>query len=139
MAPRVRFLQNAQKKRLENDPEKAGLSQEVEQSGAVHFTSSVDEAERRGALFSETITLEEEEIKELSSKESEAEGASQGQLQTEEESLAGKGSKAECMQLFEEDDDDTKDLDVLTVKRRNVFGLESKDSIALVRGFFFPF
>ncbi|XP_066476098.1 probable ATP-dependent RNA helicase DDX10 [Tiliqua scincoides] len=130
VAPRVRFLQNAQKKRLENELEKAGPSQGAKQSE--HFPSSSDEVERCRALFSETILLEGEEIKGPSSKKSEAEdGALQGQPETEEESVTGKGSKAECMQFFEENDDDMKDLDVLTVKRRNVFGLESRDSAAL--------
>ncbi|KAJ6662342.1 hypothetical protein lerEdw1_012506 [Lerista edwardsae] len=137
VAPRVRFLQNAQKKRLENEPEKAGPSQGTQQSGTAHFTSSRDEVKSCRVLFGETVTLEGEEMKEPSSKESEAEdGASEGQSEVEEESGTAKGSEAECRQFFEEDDDDdTKDLDVLTVKRRNVFGLESRESVALVSVF----
>ncbi|XP_053168415.1 probable ATP-dependent RNA helicase DDX10 [Hemicordylus capensis] len=135
VAPRVRFLQKAQKKMLESEPERESLSQETEQSEDACLPFSNEEVEQCRAHFSETVTLKGEENKEHSSNNSEAEDdTSQGPSEAEEEPVTGKGSKAECMQFFEEsdsDDDNLKNLAVLTVKRRNVFGLESGDSVAV--------
>nr|XP_034970313.1 probable ATP-dependent RNA helicase DDX10 isoform X3 [Zootoca vivipara] len=134
VAPRVRFLQKLQKKTPENEPEKEGPLQQTDEPQNAPFSVTNDDVERCRALFSETAVLGGDEDIELSSKDSETEDdASQAQTETEEEPIAVKGSEAERLQFFEEsnsDDDDTKDLDVLTVKRRNVFGLEPGEKIA---------
>ncbi|XP_034970311.2 probable ATP-dependent RNA helicase DDX10 [Zootoca vivipara] len=134
VAPRVRFLQKLQKKTPENEPEKEGPLQQTDEPQNAPFSVTNDDVERCRALFSKTAVLGGDEDIELSSKDSETEDdASQAQTETEEEPIAVKGSEAERLQFFEEsnsDDDDTKDLDVLTVKRRNVFGLEPGEKIA---------
>ncbi|XP_054830831.1 probable ATP-dependent RNA helicase DDX10 [Eublepharis macularius] len=131
VAPRVRFLQKAQKKKLES--EKEGLLEGTGHSKEAPSLSS-EEVEKCRALFSETVTLAGEETKELSGGDSEMEDdAFQGQSESEEEPLTCKGLKAESVQFFEDDDgdDDAKELDVLTVKRRNVFGLKPRGSVTL--------
>ncbi|XP_020658821.3 putative ATP-dependent RNA helicase DDX10 [Pogona vitticeps] len=131
VAPRVRFLQKVQKKMLENEPEEEGPLEGKEQPKEKVFSSSNEDTEKCKALFSGTVTLGAEEMKKLSSKSSGMEAdASHGESETEEEPIVVQGSKAECLKFFEEDhsddddDDESKNPDVLTVKRRNVFGLE---------------
>ncbi|XP_061484627.1 probable ATP-dependent RNA helicase DDX10 [Rhineura floridana] len=135
VAPRVRFLQKVQKKMLENEPEKGEPLQGANEPEDACFSLSNNDVEKCRALFSETIMLGGEEEKELSSKDSETEDdAPQGQTEVEEEPVTVKHLEAERLQFFEEgdsDDDDSKELDVLTVKRRNVFGLESGDKVPL--------
>ncbi|XP_033002149.1 probable ATP-dependent RNA helicase DDX10 [Lacerta agilis] len=130
VAPRVRFLQKLQKKTPENEPEKERPLQQTDEPQNAPFSVSNDDVEKCRALFSETAVLGGDEDIEDSETEDDA---SQAQTETEEEPLAVKGSEAERLQFFEEgdsDDDDTKDLDVLTVKRRNVFGLEPGEKVA---------
>ncbi|CAI5773229.1 probable ATP-dependent RNA helicase DDX10 [Podarcis lilfordi] len=134
VAPRVRFLQKLQKKTPENEPEKERSLQQTDEPQNAPFSVSNDDVEKCRALFSETAVLGGDEDIALSSKDSETEDdASQTQTETEEEPIAVKGSEAERLQFFEggdSDDDDTEDLDVLTVKRRNVFGLEPGEKVA---------
>ncbi|XP_062983148.1 probable ATP-dependent RNA helicase DDX10 [Elgaria multicarinata webbii] len=134
VAPRVRFLQKVQKKMFENEPEKENPLKGTEQPEDAGFSVSNEEAEYCRVPFSEAVKLGGEEMKEFSNKGSETENdTSQDQPETGEEPVTVKGSKAERLKFFEEDDgdddDDTKDFDVLTVKRRNVFGLEARDNI----------
>ncbi|KAH0625136.1 hypothetical protein JD844_033281 [Phrynosoma platyrhinos] len=117
VAPRVRFLQKVQKKMLENEPEREGPLRRTEQTEEGAHVGNEDVEECR-ALFSETAMLRGEEMKKLSDRNSETEDdTSSGQPETEEEPVMVKGSKAECLQFFEEEDGedgDTKDVDVLT-------------------------
>ncbi|XP_044297370.1 probable ATP-dependent RNA helicase DDX10 isoform X1 [Varanus komodoensis] len=136
VAPRVRFLQKMQKKIFENDPEKGNPLKGAEQPEDAYFHVSKEDVEKCRALCTEAVLLGGEGMNKLSSKDSETEDdASQGQSEVEEDPETVKGSKAECLKFMEgsdgEDEDDTKDPDVLTVKRLNVFGLEAGDNTAL--------
>ncbi|XP_060090826.1 probable ATP-dependent RNA helicase DDX10 [Heteronotia binoei] len=131
VAPRVRFLQKAQKKLLGNDSEKEVLLGTTDHFEGAPSSSCNEETEKHRALFSETVTLAKEESRELPRKDNEMEeDALQGESESEEELLIWKGLKTPSAQFFE-DDDDMKDVDVLTIKRQNVFGLESGGSVAL--------
>ncbi|XP_015270882.1 PREDICTED: probable ATP-dependent RNA helicase DDX10 [Gekko japonicus] len=132
VAPRVRFLQKAQKKMLGNDPEKEVLLGGTDHPEEAPSSFSGEEVEKCRALLSETVTLAGEEIRELPRKDNGMEeDALPGQSESEEEPLMCKDLKTPSVQFFDDDDEDTKDVDVLTVKRRNVFGLESRGNVAL--------
>ncbi|KAJ7320155.1 hypothetical protein JRQ81_019666 [Phrynocephalus forsythii] len=127
VAPRVRFLQKVQKKMLENPPEKGGPLEREEQPKETFFSSSKEDTEKGKVFLSGTVTSGAEKMKTHSGKSSGTEDdTSEDEYEIEGEPGLVKGSKAECLNFFEEkdSDDDTKDPDVLTVKRRNVFGLE---------------
>nr|XP_056714860.1 probable ATP-dependent RNA helicase DDX10 [Euleptes europaea] len=130
VAPRVRFLQKAQKKMLGNDPETECLLGGTDHPEKAPSSLSNEEAEKCRTLFSETVTLAEE-MRELPSKDNGTEDdVLQGESESEDEPLMHKDLEPPPVQFFE-DDDDTKDVDVLTVKRRNVFGLEPRSSVPL--------
>lgn len=141
MAPRVRFLQKAQKKILGSDPEKEegkdGLLGRIDHPEEAPSSLSSEEVEKCKALVSDTVTFAGEETRELSRKDNETEGdVLLGESESEEEQLMCKDLKTPSVQFFEDDeDDDAKAVDVLTVKRRNVFGLEPRGSVALVSAF----
>uniref|UniRef100_A0A8C0G3D4 ATP-dependent RNA helicase n=1 Tax=Chelonoidis abingdonii TaxID=106734 RepID=A0A8C0G3D4_CHEAB len=141
--PRVRFLQKAQKQLSVNEslegkshPERTGQCED-----ACSLVSN-EEVEERGTHFKEKISTvqrmkgegrkEEPEEKELPSKVIDKEGDESEELSEEEEVPSiNKVPKAESINFLADDDDDFRDLDLLTVKRQNVFGLEAKDLAVL--------
>lgn len=115
---------------------------------ASSFTSN-EEVDSFRAYFSKRMSIvqttegeerkEETEKKTIPSKvidkEVDVSEVSEEQSEGEEDiPVISRVPKAESMQFFEEDDgdDDIRDLDLLTVKRRNIFGSEANDSSALV-------
>ncbi|XP_014456199.1 probable ATP-dependent RNA helicase DDX10 [Alligator mississippiensis] len=149
VAPRVRFLQKAQKQLSVNESTEgnAPLKETVKCEDASSFTSN-EEVDSFRAYFSKRMSIvqttegeerkEETEKKTIPSKvidkEVDVSEVSEEQSEGEEDiPVISRVPKAESMQFFEEDDgdDDIRDLDLLTVKRRNIFGSEANDSSAL--------
>ncbi|KAM6446867.1 putative ATP-dependent RNA helicase DDX10 [Liasis olivaceus] len=131
VAPRVRFLQKVQKKMHTEKPEKEG----TEQAEDTQFSLSDEDLEKCRRIFSRTGLLGQQETEGLSGKSSPEEDALQSQSELEEPTTVHE-SKPECLNFFEDndgdDDDDDASKDVLIVKRRNVFDLESEEKAALV-------
>ncbi|KFW80013.1 putative ATP-dependent RNA helicase DDX10, partial [Manacus vitellinus] len=151
MAPRVRFLQRVRKQLCANEAANGtDHSDETEQNE--NTLSSIKGVEKRGTNFtgktSVDKTKENERRKETeecsSSEDAEESGESEDELKelSEEEEAEKEGPipsrvpNSDSAQFFEDDDDDddddddTKGLDLLTVKQRDVFGVESKDNPA---------
>uniref|UniRef100_A0A670ZKX4 ATP-dependent RNA helicase n=1 Tax=Pseudonaja textilis TaxID=8673 RepID=A0A670ZKX4_PSETE len=129
VAPRVRFLQKVQKKLHTAELEKEG-KEPVEDT---KFSLSDEELEKCRRIFSRTGMLGQKEPEGLSGKSSPVEEALQSPSEPEEPAIVHE-SKPESLNFFEDDDDDGDDddnafKDVLTVKRRNVFGLEPEEKI----------
>ncbi|NWU81860.1 DDX10 helicase, partial [Onychorhynchus coronatus] len=152
MAPRVRFLQRVRKQLCANEAASGtDHSDETEQN---ENTLSINEegVEECGTSFngktSVNKTKENKRRKETeecsaSSEGAEESGESEDELKelSEEEEVEKEGPvpsrvpNSDSIQFFEDDDDDddddgTKGLDLLTVKQRDVFGVESKDNPA---------
>uniref|UniRef100_A0A663EF19 ATP-dependent RNA helicase n=1 Tax=Aquila chrysaetos chrysaetos TaxID=223781 RepID=A0A663EF19_AQUCH len=151
MAPRVRFLQKVRKQLCAN--EAADGTDHLKQTEQNKNTLSINEegVEKCGTNFSgkasDNETKEKERRKETEECSASSEGAEESsesedelkEASEEEEEkevpVPGRVPNPDSMQFFEDDDDDdddTKDLDLLTVKRRNVFGVEAKDNPAPV-------
>ncbi|KAK9402437.1 putative ATP-dependent RNA helicase DDX10 [Crotalus adamanteus] len=126
VAPRVRFLQKVQKKMHTMEPEKEG----TEQAEDTQFSLTDEDLEKCRRIFSRTGMLGQKETEGKSSPDEEA-----LQSPSELEELAKvHESKPESLNVFEDDDDDDDNdasKDVLIVKRRNVFGLESEEKAPL--------
>uniref|UniRef100_A0A8C3IB21 ATP-dependent RNA helicase n=1 Tax=Chrysemys picta bellii TaxID=8478 RepID=A0A8C3IB21_CHRPI len=147
VAPRVRFLQKAQKQLSVNESlEGKSHPKGTGQCEDACSLASNEEVEERGTHFEEKISTvqrmkgegrkEEPEEKELPSKVIDKESDESEELSEEEEVPSiNKIPKAESINFLEDDDDDFRDLDLLTVKRQNVFGLEAKDLAVLVSVF----
>ncbi|CAM5075749.1 unnamed protein product [Eretmochelys imbricata] len=143
VAPRVRFLQKAQKQLSVNESlEGKGHPKGTGQCEDACSLVSDEEVEESQTHFKEKISTvqrmkgegkkEPPEEKELPSKVVDKEGDESGELSEKEEvSSINKVPKAESINFFEDNDDDFRDLDLLTVKRQNVFGLEAKDLAVL--------
>uniref|UniRef100_A0A8C3J4Q7 ATP-dependent RNA helicase n=1 Tax=Calidris pygmaea TaxID=425635 RepID=A0A8C3J4Q7_9CHAR len=145
MAPRVRFLQKARKQLCAN--EAAGGTdhlKETEQNKNAISLINNEGVEKCGTNFSGKVsvnkTKEKERRKETEACSASSEDAESGESEEESEeegekevSVPSRVPNPDSVQFFEEDDDDddTKDLDLLTVKRRDVFGVEAKDNPAL--------
>lgn len=151
MAPRVRFLQRVQKQ-LSAKEAANGMDHLKETEQNKNSVSSIDKegVEKCGTDASGKVSVNKRKEKErrketeessASSEGAEESGESEGEskeVSEEEEEekevpLPSRLPNADSMQFFEgddedEDDDDTKDLDLLTVKRRNVFGVEAQDN-----------
>ncbi|KAM6316627.1 putative ATP-dependent RNA helicase DDX10 [Aegotheles albertisi] len=152
MAPRVRFLQKVRKQLrvneaadvtdhlTETEQNKNDLSLINEEgmekcrtssSGKVSVNNKTKENERRKET--EECSASSEGAEE--SDESEDESKEVPEEEEEREvPVPGRVPNPDSVQFFEDDDDDddddTKGLDLLTVKRRNVFGVEAKDNPA---------
>ncbi|XP_010215074.1 PREDICTED: probable ATP-dependent RNA helicase DDX10 [Tinamus guttatus] len=150
VAPRVRFLQKAQRQLLVNaTAEETDPLKETKQDKNTSSSVSREGVEKSRAAFSGKASVEktiEEDAKEKNEEypsssegpgDSESEEESQEVSEAEEEAAApvlGKVPSADSMRFFDDDDDDdddARDLDLLTVKRQNVFGVETKDNPAL--------
>uniref|UniRef100_A0A8D0HMA6 ATP-dependent RNA helicase n=1 Tax=Sphenodon punctatus TaxID=8508 RepID=A0A8D0HMA6_SPHPU len=135
--PRVRFLQKAQKQVsvTESMESKGHLEGQDEDIGSSIENEKAEECSEKTSVQ----TVEKEEVEEekvvgkFSIEASDTEGdLSQEQTESEEDAAISGIPKTDPMQFFDDDDDeDYKDLDLLTVKRHNVFGLEVEDFTAL--------
>ncbi|XP_027494207.1 probable ATP-dependent RNA helicase DDX10 [Corapipo altera] len=151
MAPRVRFLQRVRKQLCANEAANGtDHSDETEQNENTLSSINEERVEKRGTNFSGKTSVNKtkenerrKEIEECSSSEgAEESGESEDELKelSEEEEAEKEGPvpsrvpNSDSVQFFEDDDDDddddTKGLDLLTVKQRDVFGVESKDNPA---------
>uniref|UniRef100_A0A8C8SB68 ATP-dependent RNA helicase n=1 Tax=Pelusios castaneus TaxID=367368 RepID=A0A8C8SB68_9SAUR len=142
VAPRVRFLQKAQKQLSVNESSE-GKSY-LKEKGPCEDESSLISSEKMKECrthFNEKISIvqsmkgkeiKEPEEKEIPSKVTVKEGDESEELSEEEEVPSiNKVPKADSINFLEDDDDDVRELDLLTVKRQNVFGLEAKDCAVL--------
>ncbi|NXD80265.1 DDX10 helicase, partial [Halcyon senegalensis] len=154
MAPRVRFLKKVQKQLCAN--EAAGGTDHLKETDQNKNTFSLinkEGVEKHGTDFSGKVSLNKtkekargKETEECSASDDSAEESGESgdelkEISEEEEEekevpVASRVQNPDSVQFFEDDDDDddddddTKDLDLLTVKRRNVFGVEAKDNPA---------
>ncbi|XP_067145884.1 probable ATP-dependent RNA helicase DDX10 [Apteryx mantelli] len=144
VAPRVRFLQKAQKQLSVNvTAEEMNHLKETKQNKNISSSISKEEVEKYRTNFSGKVSVdktnEEDRRKEIEEYPSSGEGTGDGESEEElkevseeeeekEISVLSRVPNADSMQFFEEDDDDARDLDLLTVKRRNVFGVEARDN-----------
>ncbi|KAM9299845.1 putative ATP-dependent RNA helicase DDX10 [Morus bassanus] len=148
MAPRVRFLQKVRKQLCANEaPDGTDHLKETEQSknnvlikkegvekcgtnfsGKVSVNKTREEERRKGT---EECCASSEGAEDSGESEDESKDVSEEEEEEKEVPVPSRVPNPDAMQFFEDDDDDdddTKDLDLLTVKRRNVFGVEAKDS-----------
>ncbi|XP_019384072.1 PREDICTED: probable ATP-dependent RNA helicase DDX10 [Crocodylus porosus] len=150
VAPRVRFLQKVQKQLSVNESTEGNAPlKEMEKCEDASSFISNEEVDSFRAYFSKKMSIvqttegeekkEETEKKTLPSKvidkEVDVSEVSEEQSEGEEEiPVINRVPKAESMQFFEDDDgddDDVRDLDLLTVKQWNIFGSEANDGSAL--------
>lgn len=153
MAPRVRFLQRV-RKQLEAANGTDHL-EETEQNENTLTLVNKETVEKCGTNFSGKTSVNKTKEKQRR-KETEEYSASSGsaeesgesedeskELSEEEEEeekeahVPNRVPNSDSMQFFEDDDDDDNDdntegLDLLTVKQRDVFGVEAKDNPAPV-------
>ncbi|KAM9022067.1 putative ATP-dependent RNA helicase DDX10 [Ara ararauna] len=154
MAPRVRFLQKVQKQ-LSAKTAADGTDHltEAEQNKNSPSSMNEEEVEKCGTNFSGKVsvnkTRKKERRKEAEECSASSEGAEESGESEDESKEVSEDEKEEkevpvpsrvpnpdSMQFFEgddddDDDDDTKELDLLTVKQRDVFGVEAKDNPTL--------
>ncbi|NWS93821.1 DDX10 helicase, partial [Mionectes macconnelli] len=152
MAPRVRFLQRVRKQLGANEAASGtDHSDETEQNENTLLSINEEGVKKRGTNFSgktsvnkmkETERKKETEECSTSSEGAEESGESEDEFKelSEEEEAEKEGPvpsrvpNSDSLRFFEDDDDDddddTKGLDLLTVKQRDVFGVESKDNPA---------
>ncbi|XP_068786413.1 probable ATP-dependent RNA helicase DDX10 isoform X2 [Struthio camelus] len=148
VAPRVRFLQKAQKQLSVNEiAEETDHLKETKQNKNVSSSIS-KEVEKYRTNFSGEVSVdktnEEDGRKETEEYPSSSGGTDDGESEEElkevfeeeeekEVPVLSRVPNADSMPFFEDDDDDDddRDLDLLTVKRRNVFGIEARDNPAL--------
>nr|XP_009682113.1 PREDICTED: probable ATP-dependent RNA helicase DDX10 [Struthio camelus australis] len=149
VAPRVRFLQKAQKQLSVNEiAEETDHLKETKQNKNVSSSIS-KEVEKYRTNFSGEVSVdktnEEDGRKETEEYPSSSGGTDDGESEEElkevfeeeeekEVPVLSRVPNADSIPFFEDDDDDDddRDLDLLTVKRRNVFGIEARDNPALV-------
>ncbi|KFQ92871.1 putative ATP-dependent RNA helicase DDX10, partial [Nipponia nippon] len=150
MAPRVRFLQKARKQLCANEAaDGTDQLKETEENKNTPSSTNKEGVEKCRTNFSGKVsvnkTKEKERRKETEECSASSEGAEEsGESEDESKEVSEEEEKEvpvpsripnpDALQFFEDDDDDddddTNDLDLLTVKRRNVFGVESKDNPA---------
>ncbi|NWV27418.1 DDX10 helicase, partial [Origma solitaria] len=155
MAPRVRFLQRVRKQLCANEAANGtDHLEETEQNENTLASVNEERVEKRGTNFSGKASVnktkekqkrkETEESSASSGSAEESGGGSEGEseeLSEEEEEenevrVPNRVPSSDCMQFFDNDDDDDDDddgaegLDLLTVKQRDVFGVEAKDNPA---------
>ncbi|XP_061876390.1 probable ATP-dependent RNA helicase DDX10 [Colius striatus] len=149
VAPRVRFLQKAQKQlRVKEAANGTDHLKETEQNKNTMSSINDDGVGKCGTDFSGKVSVnktKEEDRRETEecsassdgveeSGESEDEGKEASEEEEKKEaSVSSRVPDPDSLQFFEDDDDDdddSKGLDLLTVKRRNVFGVEATDNAA---------
>uniref|UniRef100_A0A8C5T6I9 ATP-dependent RNA helicase n=1 Tax=Malurus cyaneus samueli TaxID=2593467 RepID=A0A8C5T6I9_9PASS len=151
MAPRVRFLQRVQKQLCANEAA-SGTDhvEETEQNENTLALVNEERVEKHGNNFSGKTSVNKmkekqgrKEAEECSAAGESAEESDEFEdelkkLSEEEEKevlIPNRVPDSDSMQFFEDDDDDddendTEGLDLLTVKQRDVFGVEAKDTPA---------
>ncbi|NXN70810.1 DDX10 helicase, partial [Himantopus himantopus] len=149
MAPRVRFLQKVRKQLCANEvADGTDHLKETEQNKNAIPSINNEGVEKCGTNFSGTVSVnkikEKERRKETEERSASSKGADSDDSEDESEEVSKEDEEEkdvpvpsmvpnpDSMQFLEDDDDedDTKDLDLLTVKRRDVFGVEAKDNPA---------
>ncbi|XP_072706676.1 probable ATP-dependent RNA helicase DDX10 [Ciconia boyciana] len=149
MAPRVRFLQKVRKQLCANEAaDGTDHLKEAEQNKNTISLINNEGGEKCGTVFNGKVSVKKTKEKERRKETEECSGSGEGAEdsgESEDESkevsegeeekevpVPSRVPNPDSMQFFEDDDDDdgTKDLDLLTVKRRNVFGVEAKDNSA---------
>ncbi|KAJ1113655.1 hypothetical protein NDU88_001897 [Pleurodeles waltl] len=133
IAPRVRFLQKAQAQRSAADQAEKGKTMEMTSLSKESSSVSDDEVEEfRTCLKAADQTRGGQSESAVASPSSDEE-SEELEDDSEEESFepttgATTHNKLVSLQLLDDDDeDDARDLDLLTVKRRDVFGLNTPD------------
>ncbi|XP_055658293.1 probable ATP-dependent RNA helicase DDX10 [Falco peregrinus] len=142
MAPRVRFLQKVQKQLCAS--EAADGTDHLKETEQNKNALSINEegVEKCRTNFSGRLSVNRTKEKERRKETEECSAASEGAEESESEDESKEVSKEEekevpvpsrvlnpaSVQSFEDDDDDAEDIDLLTVKQRNVFGVEAKDN-----------
>lgn len=149
MAPRVRFLQKVQKQLPVNEEaDEADHLKEMEQN--TDSLSSVNEGgvEKQGANLSGNVSVnkkQSERRKETEERSASSEAEESGESEDESKEISEEEDEEvtvpsgvpnpDTVQFFEDDDDDdddAKDTDLLTVKRRNIFGVEESPALVSV-------
>lgn len=152
MAPRVRFLQRVRKQLCANEAA-SGTDhlEETEQNENTLTLINQETVEKCGTNFSGKTSAKKTKVKQRR-KETEECSASSGSAEESDESedelkelseeeekevhVPNRVPNSDSMQFFEDDDDDDEDdtegLDLLTVKQRDVFGVDAKDNPAPV-------
>ncbi|KAM6145930.1 putative ATP-dependent RNA helicase DDX10 [Phoenicopterus ruber ruber] len=154
MAPRVRFLQKVRKQLCANEAaDGTDHLKETEQNKNTLSSINEEGVDKCGTNFSGKASVKETKEKERRKETEECSASSEGgeesgesedeskEVSEEEEEkeapVLSRVPNPDSVQFFEDgddddddDDDNTKDLDLLTVKRRNVFGVEAKDNAA---------
>ncbi|MGH0179652.1 UNVERIFIED_CONTAM: hypothetical protein FKN15_002230 [Acipenser sinensis] len=133
VAPRVRFIQKAKKQREERARDKTDTTREAS-SGEEQESGTEDElknfkARLRGQKPTSVgaTSRGQGETSRLAGDTSSGGGSAEesGSSGEEEEDETGGGTSGMKFVEDDDDDDDLKDLDLLTVKRRDVFGLDA--------------
>lgn len=153
MAPRVRFLQRVRKQLCANEAASgADPLEETEQNENALTLLNEETVEKCGTHFSGKTSVNKtkekkrrKEAEECSvssgsaqeSGESEDESKEVSEEEEKEVRVPNRVPNSDSMQFFEDDDDDydeddTEGLDLLTVKQRDVFGVEAKENPAPV-------
>ncbi|NXN37788.1 DDX10 helicase, partial [Rhinoptilus africanus] len=151
MAPRVRFLQKVRKQLCANEAvDGTDQLKESEQNKKTISSINNEGVEKCGTNFSEKASANKTKEKERRKETEECSASSEDAESDESEDESKEVSEEEeeekevpvpsrvpnpgSVQFFEDgdddDDDDAKDLDLLTVKRRDVFGVEAEDNPA---------
>ncbi|NXP64835.1 DDX10 helicase, partial [Chloropsis cyanopogon] len=150
MAPRVRFLQRIQKQLCANEAANGTENlEETEQNENALTLVNEATVEKCGTNFSGKTSVSKTKEKQRRKQTEECSVASgsaeeSGESEDESKELSEEEEKevhvpsrvpnSDSMQFFEDDDDDDEDdtegLDLLTVKQRDVFGVEAKDNPA---------
>uniref|UniRef100_A0A8C6Z9S3 ATP-dependent RNA helicase n=1 Tax=Nothoprocta perdicaria TaxID=30464 RepID=A0A8C6Z9S3_NOTPE len=145
--PRVRFLQKAQKQRLESTEGTHPLT-EAKQNKNTSSSGSREGAEESRTPFSGKAsvdkTAEEDAREDTGEYPSSSEGPGDSEPDEDSKGVSEAGEEEEAAVLSkvasvgsvrfledDDDDDDARDLDLLTVKRQNVFGVEANENPAL--------
>ncbi|XP_065586151.1 probable ATP-dependent RNA helicase DDX10 [Cyrtonyx montezumae] len=140
MAPRVRFLQKAQKQlSVKKTSEEKNPLKETEQNKNTVSSLNKEGMEKCRIHSSGELSVSRSKENEdcpsnegMEESESECESKEASEEEEKAAALSSRVPYTNSMQIFEDDDDDdTKDLDLLTVKRRNVFDVESEESPAM--------
>ncbi|KAM4681799.1 putative ATP-dependent RNA helicase DDX10 [Amazona ochrocephala] len=154
MAPRVRFLQRVQKQLCaKKAADGTDHLKEAEHNKNSPSSMNEEEVEKCGTNFSGKVSVnkakKKERRKEAEESSASSEGAEESGESEDESKEVSEDEKEEkevpvpsrvpnpdSVQFFEgdddgdDDDDDTEELDLLTVKQRDVFGVEAKDNPA---------
>ncbi|XP_021385071.3 putative ATP-dependent RNA helicase DDX10 [Lonchura striata] len=150
MAPRVRFLQRVRKQLCANEAASGEEHlEETEQNESALTLVNEETVEKCGTNFSGKTpvnkTKEKQRRKETvecsvcsgsaeETGESEDESKELSEEEEKEVHVPNRVPNSDSVQFFEDDDDDdendTEGLDLLTVKQRDVFGVEAKDNPA---------